>query len=102
MLLRAFAEDDVPMVLDLANDPYVPLIGTLPAHADEEQARDWIHRQLDRWDEGAGYSFAVAEATTGERLAAPVYGSPTCRKAARQPATPSRRANKVAAMPQTR
>lgn len=68
MLLRAFSEDDVPMVLDLATDPYVPFIGTLPAHADEGQARDWIHRQLDRWDEGAGYSFAVSEATTGRAV----------------------------------
>jgi len=68
VLLRAFSEDDVPMVLDLATDPYVPFIGTLPAHADEGQARDWIHRQLDRWDEGAGYSFAVSEATTGRAV----------------------------------
>jgi len=68
VLLRAFSEDDVPMVLDLATDSYVPFIGTLPAHADEGQARDWIHRQLGRWDEGAGYSFAVSEATAGRAV----------------------------------
>lgn len=68
MLLRAFSEDDVPMVLDLATDSYVPFIGTLPAHADEGQARDWIHRQLGRWDEVAGYSFAVSEATAGRAV----------------------------------
>lgn len=66
--MRAFTDDDVPMVLDLANDPYVPLIGTLPAHATETQAREWIRRNLGRWDEGAGFSFAIAEAATGRAV----------------------------------
>lgn len=70
MLVRAFSDDDVPMVLDLATDPYVPLIGTLPTHATETQARDWIRRNLGRWDEGAGFSFAIAEAATGRAVGA--------------------------------
>lgn len=53
------------MVQDLATDPYVPLIGSLPAHASETQARDWIQRQLGRWSEGRGFSFAIAEGATG-------------------------------------
>jgi len=48
----------------------VPLVGTIPAHADETQARNWIHRQLRRWDEGAGFSFAIAEAATGRAVGA--------------------------------
>lgn len=70
VVLRRFDEDDVPMVIDLATDPYVPLIGSLPARTDADGARAWIHRQLSRWDEGAGFSFAVAEATTGRAVGA--------------------------------
>lgn len=70
VLLRAFADDDVSMVLDLSRDPYVPLIGTLPAQATATQAHDWIQRNLGRWDEGAGFSFAVADAATGRALGA--------------------------------
>lgn len=58
------------MVMDLATDAYVPLIGTLPTFANREQARAWIQRQLGRWNEGAGFSFAVAEAATGGALGA--------------------------------
>ena len=68
VVLRPFTDDDVPMVLDLATDPYVPLIGTLPARATEEEARAYIERQRGRWAEGRGFSFAVAEASTGRAV----------------------------------
>ncbi|MCO7221611.1 GNAT family N-acetyltransferase [Klenkia sp. PcliD-1-E] len=58
--LRAFRDDDMPAVRELATDPYVPLIGSLPAHADDAQAAAWIARQQDRWATGAGFSFALA------------------------------------------
>jgi len=71
VLLRAFRpDDDVQMALDLATDPYVPLIGTLPANATEAQAHDWILRQLGRWDEGKGFSFAIAQVATGRAVGA--------------------------------
>lgn len=60
--LRAFEARDVAMVRDLATDPYVPLTGTLPAHATAEQALDWIERQRMRPAEGRGFSFCVADA----------------------------------------
>ncbi|SDG44382.1 GNAT family N-acetyltransferase [Klenkia brasiliensis] len=60
VVLRPFRDDDLGAVRDLATDPYVPLIGSLPAHADDEQARAWIGRQHDRWTTAAGFSFAVA------------------------------------------
>ena len=66
--LRALGEGDVAMVRDLATDPYVPLIGSLPGHADEAQARDWIHRQQQRLREGAGFTFAIADAASGAGL----------------------------------
>jgi len=59
--LRPSRDDDVAAVLELATDPYVPLIGSLPAHADDEQARAWIGRQHDRWTTGAGFSVAAAD-----------------------------------------
>jgi RimJ/RimL family protein N-acetyltransferase len=68
VLLRRFTEADAPMARDLATDPYVPLIGTLPADATDAQAREWIRRQLGRWAEGRGFSFAVAEVATGRAV----------------------------------
>jgi RimJ/RimL family protein N-acetyltransferase len=64
VVLRAFRADDVDVAMELATDPYVPLIGTLPARATEAQALDWIARQQARWSEGRGFSFAVALADT--------------------------------------
>jgi ribosomal-protein-alanine N-acetyltransferase len=61
ILLRPFHDTDVGMLRDLATDPYVPLIGTLPLDADERDALDFIARQHDRLDSGIGYSFCVAD-----------------------------------------
>jgi RimJ/RimL family protein N-acetyltransferase len=58
--LRAFRETDVPMVLDLATDPYVSRISTLPHGADEPEARAYVERQHGRLAEGLGFSFCVA------------------------------------------
>jgi RimJ/RimL family protein N-acetyltransferase len=60
--LRAFELRDTAMVRDLATDPYVPLVGTLVAHATEQQAVEWIERQHDRLRTGTGYSFCAAAA----------------------------------------
>ena len=65
VVLREFSDRDVPMVRELATDPYVPLIGSLPANASPPEAQDWIDRQRGRLAEGAGFSFAIAEASTG-------------------------------------
>jgi hypothetical protein len=61
VVLRGFADRDVPLVMELATDPYIPLIGNLPAAAAEE-ALEWIRRQRGRLAEGIGLSFAVADA----------------------------------------
>jgi [ribosomal protein S5]-alanine N-acetyltransferase len=62
VVLREFSILDVPMAMELSTDPYVPLIGTLPAHADTREARAWVDRQRGRWAEGVGFSFAIADA----------------------------------------
>jgi RimJ/RimL family protein N-acetyltransferase len=58
------------MALELSTDAYVPSIGTLPAHATAGEAADWIARQRQRWAEGAGFSFAIADAATGRAVGA--------------------------------
>jgi ribosomal-protein-alanine N-acetyltransferase len=65
VVLRACRAEDADVAAELSTDPYVPLIGTLPARAGEEEALDWITRQRGRWAEGAGFSFAVARGDTG-------------------------------------
>lgn len=70
MILRPFTVADAPMVLALSQDPYVPLIGSLPARATTEQALAWIARQQERYASGAGLPFAIADATSGQALGA--------------------------------
>ena len=68
VVLRSFAAGDADVARELSTDPYVPLIGTLPASATEEQALDWIARQQGRHAAGTGFSFAVARADTGRAV----------------------------------
>lgn len=64
-LLRAFTPRDVPMLVDLSRDPYVPQTGTLPGDTDEVGALAYIERQHQRLASGAGFSFCAALASTG-------------------------------------
>jgi [ribosomal protein S5]-alanine N-acetyltransferase len=66
--LRPFTLADVDLVADLSTDPYVPLIGSLPPHADHEQAVAYIKRQLGHLKSGAGYPFVIADRSTGRGL----------------------------------
>lgn len=66
--LREFSDLDVAMVMEMSTDPYVPLIGTLPANASQQEAREYIDRQRGRLAEGTGFSFAIAEADTGHAV----------------------------------
>lgn len=56
------------MVRDLATDPYIPLIGSLPAYADETEALRYIDRQRARLTEGIGFSFVISDVETDEAL----------------------------------
>lgn len=67
-MLRAFEDRDAAMVRDLATDPYVPLVATLVAGADEHPALTYIAAQRTRHDQGLGYSFCVAAAASDEAL----------------------------------
>lgn len=49
---------------DLSTDPYVPLVGSLLAHATRHQASEWLQRQQGRLVDGTGFSLAIADAAT--------------------------------------
>ena len=68
VILREFTEDDTHLAVELGDDPYVPLIGSLPALPTDQQALEWIHRQRRRLAEGIGLSFAIAEAESGNAV----------------------------------
>src|SRR5580765_6283716 len=68
VVLREFEDRDVEMVLDLATDPYIGLIGSLPSNADRAEALAYLARQRGRRAEGVGYSWCVADAVTDEAL----------------------------------
>ncbi|WP_258069758.1 GNAT family N-acetyltransferase [Arthrobacter sp. SX1312] len=68
VVLRRVEDRDSGMVRDLATDPYVPLIGTLPPLAGEQEALAYIARQRQRHPEGTGFSFAIADARSDEAL----------------------------------
>lgn len=66
--LRPFGYDDVPLVLSAGTDPHITAITTVPTGDTEEGARAYVDRQLARPREGAGWSFAVADAATDEAV----------------------------------
>jgi len=65
VVLRPFTDSDAHLAFELAEDPYIPLIGSLPAEPDDQQSRQWVQRMRGRYQEGTGFAFAVADAVTG-------------------------------------
>lgn len=68
VVLREFDEADVAMVMDLATDPYVPTIGSLPFAANRPDALAYVNRQRGRTMERVGWSFCVADAVSNAAL----------------------------------
>jgi [ribosomal protein S5]-alanine N-acetyltransferase len=64
VVLRAFEARDLPLVQSVASDPLIPLISTVPTSGTVEDALAYIGRQHERLSTGAGYSFAVVDATS--------------------------------------
>jgi [ribosomal protein S5]-alanine N-acetyltransferase len=62
VVLRELTDEDAHLAVELGEDPYVPLIGSLPAHPTAEQALAWIRRQRDQLAEAQRFSFAIADA----------------------------------------
>ena len=64
--LRRFRDCDVAAARALSQDPYVPLIGTLPPRASAAQALEWVVAQRRRTAERVGFSFAVGARETDD------------------------------------
>jgi RimJ/RimL family protein N-acetyltransferase len=64
IVLRELTDGDVQLALALGEDPYVPLIGSLPAHPTTAEALAWIGRERTRYADRVGLSFAVADRET--------------------------------------
>jgi len=70
VVLREFSDEDVHLAVELGGDPYIPLIGSLPAVPTPREAMEWIHRQRGRLAEGIGLSFAIADAESDNAVGA--------------------------------
>jgi ribosomal-protein-alanine N-acetyltransferase len=70
VVLRAFTDEDAHLAVELGDDPYIPLIGSLPAHPTAQQALEWIHRQRGQLAERQRYSFAIADAESNTAVGA--------------------------------
>jgi [ribosomal protein S5]-alanine N-acetyltransferase len=62
--LRPFAAADLDLVAELADDPYIPLIGTVPAVFTPEAGAAYLERQHQRLRDGLGWSFAISDRVT--------------------------------------
>jgi [ribosomal protein S5]-alanine N-acetyltransferase len=68
IMLRPFRDEDTGLIQSVATDRLIPLITTVPASGDPDDARAYLVRQHDRLASSAGYSFAIADAATGHAV----------------------------------
>jgi RimJ/RimL family protein N-acetyltransferase len=66
--LRPFAAADLNLVAELAADPYIPLIGTVPATFTAAAGQAYLERQHQRLRDGLGWSFAIADRETNRAV----------------------------------
>jgi [ribosomal protein S5]-alanine N-acetyltransferase len=69
-MLREFTDDDVHLVVELGEDPYIPLIGTIAERPTNDQALEWIQRQRNGYEEGIRMGFAIADTGTNRAVGA--------------------------------
>ncbi|MFD5983298.1 GNAT family N-acetyltransferase [Streptomyces cyaneofuscatus] len=58
-VLRPWEMSDLPLIREAAQDPYIPLITTVPSRYSDRAAEEFVRRQWDRAATGAGYPFAI-------------------------------------------
>jgi len=66
--LRAFGSFDIPLIQEVSSDSLIPLISSVPTSNSEKEALAFIKRQHHRLTEGAGYSFAIADAVSNKAV----------------------------------
>jgi RimJ/RimL family protein N-acetyltransferase len=65
VLLRAWQADDLAVIAEASDDPYIPLITTVPAPFSAAAGNAWLRRQWDQAAEGRGCPMAIAARDTG-------------------------------------
>jgi ribosomal-protein-alanine N-acetyltransferase len=70
VVLREFTDEDAHLAVELGEDPYIPLIGSLPAHPTAQQALEWVRRQRGQLAERQRFSFAITDAESGNAVGA--------------------------------
>ncbi|MDO5498559.1 MAG: GNAT family N-acetyltransferase [Propionibacteriaceae bacterium] len=68
VVLRAFDERDVDLVVSVASDPLIPLVTSVPTSGSKHDATAYIERQHSRLAAGAGFSFAIADVHPDEAV----------------------------------
>lgn len=72
--LRAFSQEDLPLIEEASKDSLIPLITSIPIQYSEKEGLAFIERQLNRYVCGAGYSFAIVENETNKAIGAAYLG----------------------------
>lgn len=68
VVLRPFEDGDAALIESVTDDPLIPLITTVPTTNDAAEVRAYLARQHERLRTGAGFSFAITDADTGEAV----------------------------------
>ncbi|MFC7932730.1 GNAT family N-acetyltransferase [Streptomyces cinereoruber] len=62
LVLRPWRMSDLDLVREASEDPYVPLVTTVPSPYSEAEGRAFVERQWGRATTGAGYPFVLVDA----------------------------------------
>lgn len=68
IVLRPFAIDDLSLVEEASNDPFIPTLTTVPDQYTAEEGRAFIDRQNFRRSSGEGWSLAIVDAATDRAI----------------------------------
>ena len=63
--LRGFVDADLDLIVEVASDPLIPLITTVPTVPVATEALAYIKRQQARVADQEGYSFAISDVDSG-------------------------------------
>lgn len=68
VVLRAWADGDVDVVVRAGTDPHITGTTSVTPHGTKGDALAFVVRQRGRLRDGFGYSFAIADTSTGEAV----------------------------------
>lgn len=62
--LRMWQQSDLPVIAEAGDDPYIPLVTTIPARYTHRDGQAFLQRQWDQAAEGRGCPLAIVSAAT--------------------------------------